>query len=209
MNVGNKTGFCFLLMLFFLNISCSSLRKGPSLAPEDYLKWYGSAENRWFSQDTVNDLVFKMKLYPKEVNIARCALDHCESKETLLTDLKKEESVTSFFLEVKALKGGKEDLFSPAAQMNATDKALYLSNGIKKELFAFSSGKDTIFCNSVIYEPAIPGKIRLLVDFNNPDHQTITRILFNDNSFTMTPMEFLLLLPDHQNFPTLNLKNYE
>lgn len=205
----NRIGFYFVLTLLFLNMSCSSLRKGPLLVPEDYLKWYGSSENKWFSQDTVNDLVFKMKLYPKEVNIARCAINHCESKETLVTDLKKEESVTSFFLEVNGLTGEKEDLFSPLARMNSTDKVLYLSNGIKRELFAFSSNKDTLFCNSVIYEPTISGRIRLLVDFNNPDNQTITRVLFNDHSFTMAPMEFLFWSSDYPNFPTLNLKNYE
>ncbi|TSJ46560.1 hypothetical protein [Fluviicola chungangensis] len=146
---------------------------------------------------------------PREINIARCALDHCEPKEILLEELKRDVAVTSFMFEVKALRGGKEDLFFPQSGMNSTDKALYLSGGIKKELFAFSSGQDTIFCNSVIYEPSIPGYIRILVDFDNPAHQPIKRIVFNDHSLSMVPVEFQFLPAANSNFPTLNLKNYE
>lgn len=209
MRIKFRTGFYLLALVMLLNSACSGLRKTPSLAPDAYLKWYASSENKWFSQDTINNLLFKVRVYPKEVNIAICAMDHCEPKETLLTDLKRKEEINSFLLEIKGLKSGKEDLFSPAVQMNSTDKALYLSNGIKKDLFAFSSGKDTLFCNSVIYEPSIPGNIKLLIDFHNPDHQSISRIVFNDRSLSMVPVEFLLLPSDHSNFPTLNLKNYE
>lgn len=204
-----KMHYYFVALLIFLIIGCSNLRKRPALAPDAYLKWYGSTENKWYSQDTVNNLVFKVKVYPKEVNIALCALNRCEPKETLLASLKQKEEINSFLLDIKGIKSGREDLFSHSAQMSSTDKILYLSNEIKKDLFAFSSDNDTLFCNSVIYEPSIPGNIKLLIDFHNPDHQSITRILFNDRLLSMVPVEFLLLPSDHSNFPTLNLKNYE
>ena len=209
MKRGFRMTFGLSVMVFFLCLGCSSLKKTLSLTPAEYLKWHASADNKFVCQDTANNLVFRIKAYPKEVNIARCALDHCEPKETLLKELKQEESVTSFMLEVRGLNSSKEDLFSPAAGMNSSDKALYLSGGIRKELFAFSSDRDTIFCNSVIYEPSIPGHIRLLIDFDNPEHQPIKRILFNDHSLSMIPVEFQFSPSANSNFPTLNLKNYE
>lgn len=198
-----------LLGILLFLIACSTTKKAGSLKPDSYVKWCSSAEFQWKNKDTLDGIIYSVRFVPRQYNIAKCALDHCEKKDVLLEDLKSANSSYSFMLELSCVDFSK-DLFSFPSRtgMNANERKLYLNNYIKGDLVGVSAANDTIKCISAIYEASIPMRARVLFDLENTG-KAITKIVFKDQMISNQPLEFSIPELTAKKIPDLDLKSYE
>jgi hypothetical protein len=198
-------GFIFPFVL----VACK-LSHQLKLEPESFLQWYSSDDNSFKSSDTLNGICYTMLSYPQEVSIAICAINKCESKETLMTDLKNKTQLNTYLLELKNL-NSTGDLFSVGAskRMSRNEQIIYLNNDIKDDLKALTRSGDTLMCVSVIYEPLLANTFRLMIDFESSNSASIDRIIYADRLINSSQIEFQFTKNNYSNFPLLNLTNYE
>lgn len=200
-----------VFILFFLSLcfACSTAKKVAEMDPESYVKWYSSPDFSWRNKDTINGISYAVRFIPKEYDIAKCALTHCEKKEVLVADLKAIGNSYGFMLELSCLDFSK-DIFSFPSKtgMNPSFRKMYLNNYIKEDLVGISSSNDTIKCISAIYEANMPTRVRVLFDLENTT-KTITKIVFRDKMLNDRLVEFLIPELSKKYVPTLNLKKYE
>jgi hypothetical protein len=203
------TKYLFLLFFGGLFFSCSTSKKAASMDPESYVKWCSSPEFSWKDRDTLNGISYSVRFVPKEYDIAKCALKHCENKETLLTDLNSKNNSYSFILDLSCLEFSK-DIFSYPSRtgMSAADRKIYLNNAIKGDIVGISKSNDTIKCISAMYEASIPIRARVLFELESTE-KTITKIILKDRMINNSLFEFSMPELTKNNVPTLNLKNYE
>jgi hypothetical protein len=197
------------IVFSFLLVGCK-LSQQMKLEPESFLKWYSSKDNLFKSMDTLNGVSYTIASYPQEVSIAICALNKCEPKEVLITDLKTKSAFNTYLLEIQSLDAQK-DLFQGKGSkgMSKNDQVLYLSNDIKYDLKALTEDGDTLKCVSVIYEPLLSGSFRLILDFEISKSEPIDHIIYNDRLINRAQIAFGFPKNNHSNFPLLNLNNYE
>lgn len=177
--------------------------------PESYLKWYSSPEFSWKNGDTLNGISYSVRFVPKEYDIAKCALRHCEEKTILLTDLNSKNNSYGFILDLSCLEFSK-DIFSYPSRsgMSSAERKIYLNNTIKGDLFGISKSNDTIKCVSAMYEASIPVRARVIFELESTE-KTITKIILRDRMINNSLIEFSIPELSKNNVPTLNLKNYE
>lgn len=201
----------FLYTFSFLSLcmACSTLKKVAEMDPETYVKWYSSPDFSWRNKDTINGISYAVRFIPKEYDIAKCAISHCEKKEVLVADLKAIGNSYGFMLELSCLDFSK-DIFSFPSKtgMNPNFRKMYLNNYIKEDLVGISSSSDTIKCISAIYEANMPARVRVLFDLESTA-KTITRIVFKDKMLNNRFVEFSIPELTKKYIPTLNLKKYE
>lgn len=199
--------FFFLVLSVF--VSCSTTRKVASMNPESYLKWYSSPEFSWKNNDTLNGIFYAVRFFPKEYDIAKCAITHCEKKDVLLKDLNSKNNSYSFILDLSCLEFSK-DIFSYPSRtgMAAADKKMYLNNTIKGDIVAISKSNDTIKCVSAMYEASTPMRARVLFELEHTE-KTITKIIFKDRMLNNSIIEFSFPELAQKQVPTLSLKGYE
>lgn len=152
---------------------------------------------------------YAVRFVPKQYDIAKCALNHCEKKEILMTDLKTIGDSYGFILELSCVEYSK-DIFSYPSKtgMNSNNRKMYLNNYIKSDLIGISSSNDTIKCTSAIYEANMPTRVRVLFDLENTT-KPITKIVFRDKMINNRYVEFIIPELTNKQIPTLNLKKYE
>lgn len=199
--------FTALIMVF---TGCGISKKRIKLEPENYLKWYGSAENVHTASDTVGELVYNLRLFPKEVNIALCAMKQCEPKDVLVASLEERTTITSFLFEIRGVNTQK-DFFSIAgvSGISKNDRVMYLTSGIKEDLKGLSAHGDTLNCVSVMYEPTIKGQAKLVIDIDNPKQYVIREVIYSDRVISGSRISLKMPVSSNSNIPTLNLKKYE
>ncbi|AEA42443.1 hypothetical protein [Fluviicola taffensis] len=199
-----------ILFIFPLVLVGCKLSKQLKLEPESFLKWYSSEENSFKSSDTLNGICYSISAYPQEVSIAICAMNKCEPKQTLETDLKNKSQLNTYLLELTNL-NSKGDLFSLGASkgMSRNEQLIYLNNDIKYALKAVTESGDTLVCVSVIYEPLLANSFRLMIDFESSKSVSIDRIIYADRLINNSLIEFQFKNNNRSNFPHLNLTNYE
>lgn len=195
------------LVLFLIPFSFA--QKAKKLSPDSYVEWCHSQGFQWKGKDTAGVISYAVRFVPKAYDIAKCALAHCEKKEVLLEDLKELDNSFTFLLDMTCLEFS-QDIFSIPSKtgMNTTDRKLYLSNYIKKDLFGLSASNDTIPCVSAVYEVTIPIRARVLFELEKTE-KPITRIVFRDKMINNKPLEFEIPELTKKQVPTLNLKKYE
>ncbi|WP_341900070.1 hypothetical protein [Fluviicola taffensis] len=201
----------YLLTIISLSlfISGSFSQKGSKLTPDSYVKWCSSPDFLWKNKDTMGGIMYSVRFIPKQYDIAKCALNHCEKKEVLMDDLKTIGGSYGFMLELSCEQFSK-DIFSFPSKtgMNTNDRKLYLNNYIKGDLVGISSSNDTIKCTSAIYEASMPTRVRVLFDLE-ATNKPITKIVFRDRMINNRFIEFSIPELTHKQIPTLNLKKYE
>lgn len=188
------------LLIFFA--SCSSTK---SMGPQAYLNWYASPDFTWKGIDTINDISCMMRLVPKEMNIAKCAIDDCEPKDSLAKQLSHRNETIEFIIEFSSLKIN-TDVFE-AGHLNTytkTDKILYLSNGIKYDIKAITAAGDTLACQNILYEPSIPRKARLLATLESTK-KSISQLIIKDRMITGEAIVFHIPGLNPKSIPTLKL----
>ena len=140
--------------------SCSSLK---SLSPKEYLDWYSSTGFGWKGIDTIQDFTCAMRLFPKEADIAKCALQDCESKETLIERLQTKDETLDFIIEFTSLKLNTGIFDVPGSTGSSrTDRIMYFSSGIKNDIKGITNTGDTLICQSVLYEPSLLKTVKLV-----------------------------------------------
>lgn len=177
--------------------------------PESYLKWYSSPEFSWRNNDTLNGISYSVRFVPKEYDIAKCALTHCEKKDVLLEDLNSKNDAYGFILDLSCIEFSK-DIFSYPSRtgMSATERKMYLNNSIKSDIFGISKSNDTIKCVSAMYEASIPMRARVLFELEKTE-KTISKIILKDRMLNNSVIEFSFPELGKKQVPTLNLKGYE
>lgn len=203
-----KNLIILLTLSSLLLIGCMT-SKNIKLEPEPFLKWYSSEKNMFKSADTINDICYLFASYPKEVPIALCAINKCESKEELSSDLKAKSETRTYLFELTSLNPRKDLFASTSGQLSKDNEILYLNNGIKNDLKALSEKGDTLKCVSASYEPLLASKFRLIIDFESPGSGAIDHIIYTDRLMSRSQIKFDFSKTTHSNFPLLNLKNYE
>ena len=203
-----KKLFLYSILCSVLLIGCKMSRQ-LELEPEPFLRWYSSEKNPFRSSDTLEQVCYALSSYPKEVPIALCALNTCESKAVLLADLKSKSEGHSYLLELSTLHAQKDLFELGSQQMGKNDQMLYLNNGIKHDLKALTVKGDTLKCLSAIYEPVLPTKFRILVDFESRGSTPIDHIIFTDRLINSALVRFDFTKTTNTQFPLLNLTNYE
>ncbi|MNK00318.1 hypothetical protein D3C87_181010 [compost metagenome] len=192
-----------------LFLSCLYAQKAGKLTPESYVKWCSSPDFLWKGKDTLEGISYAVRFIPKQYDIAKCALNHCEKKEVLINDLKAIGNSYGFMLELSCLEFSK-DLFSFPSKtgMNSNSRKMYLSQYIKGDLVGITSTNDTIKCTSAIYEANMPTRVRVLFELENTP-KPITKIVFRDRMINNKPIAFIIPELTNKHLPTLNLKKYE
>lgn len=202
-----RSAFIFLSFSFFFQLSFA--QKVKKLSPESYVQWCNSSDFLWKNKDTMGGILYAVRFVPKQYDIAKCALNHCEKKEILSADLKAIENSYGFILELSCVEYSK-DIFSYPSKtgMNSNTRKMYLNNYIKGDLVGISSSNDTIKCTSAIYEANMPTRVRVLFDLENTN-KPITKIVFRDKMINNRYVEFIIPELTNKQIPTLNLKKYE
>jgi hypothetical protein len=198
-----------IVLTFSLFFQLSFAQKVKKLSPESYVQWCNSPDFFWKNKDTMGGIQYAVRFVPKQYDIAKCALNHCEKKEILMTELKAVGNSYGFILELSCLEYSK-DIFSYPSKtgMNANNRKMYLNNYIKADLVGISSSNDTIKCTSAIYEANMPTRVRVLFDLENTT-KPITKIVFRDKMINNRYVEFIIPELTNKQIPTLNLKKYE
>jgi hypothetical protein len=175
------------------------------MSPQAYLNWYASKEFSWKGTDTVGDISCSMRLFPTELNIAKCCLQECEAKELLSERLSEKDESIEFMIEFSSLKPNTSvfDVSGPT-NYSKTDKVLYLSNGIKNDIRGITTTGDTIVCEHVLYEPSIPQKAHLLVTLEETKKK-ICQLIIKDRMITGELILFRIPELNYQSIPTLKL----
>ncbi len=202
-----RSAIIFLSFSLFFQLSFA--QKVKKLSPESYVQWCNSPDFLWKNKDTMGGIQYAVRFVPKQYDIAKCALNHCEKKEILMTDLKAAGNSYGFILELSCVEYSK-DIFSYPSKtgMNSNNRKMYLNNYIKGDLVGISSSNDTIKCTSAIYETSMPTRVRVLFDLENTT-KPITKIVFRDKMINNRYVEFIIPELTNKQIPTLNLKKYE
>lgn len=197
------------ISLFSLFLSCSFAQKAGKLTPESYVKWCSSPDFLWKNESTLEGISYAVRFIPKQYDIARCALSHCETKEVLMNDLKAIGNSYGFMLDLSCTEFS-QDIFSFPSKtgMGSTNRKMYLNNYIKGDLFGITPSNDTIKCTSAIYETNMPARVRVLFELESTT-KPITKIVFRDRMIHNKPIEFIIPELTNKQLPTLNLKKYE
>ena len=204
-----KMRYLLVLAALCLSIPLVLSQKPKKLSPDAYVEWCYSPDFLWKNKDTADGISYGVRFVPKEFDIAKCALDHCEKKDILAQELKSIDNSFGFILDLACMEFSK-DIFSVPGKtgMRAAERKLYLSNYIKGDLFGISATNDTIKCVSAIYEVNIPMRARVLFDLESTN-DPIVKIVFRDRMINNRLVEFLIPQLTRKQLPTLNLKKYE
>ena len=192
--------------IFIISVlmGCASLNK--SLNPVNYLSWYSSTDFGWKGLDTVQGtMMCTMRLFPKEVDIAKCALENCENKETLKDQLAIKEETVDFIIEFASLKPG-ISLFELPGTVNSSraERIMYFSSGIKNDIKGITSSGDTLVCESVLYEPSLPQKARILISIEK-SKKSMNQLLIRDRIISGETIRFSIPELTNKTIPTLKL----
>jgi len=198
-----KMRLLFTLLIVSSCVSCSSLNK--SLGPKDYLDWYSAKDFAWKGIDTIQDLTCAMRLFPRELDIAKCALENCESKEVLIERLSDKTETIDFMIEFASLKMNTSvfDIDGPISSSRA-DRIMYFSNGIKNDIKGLTVNGDTLACQSVLYEPSLPQKARMLISLEG-SKKSINQIIITDRIISGEVIRFPIPELTNRSIPTLKL----
>jgi hypothetical protein len=189
-------------LLIILSAGCSSLKP---MSPKEYLNWYAAKDFGWKGMDTIQDITCAIRLFPKEVTIAMCAIQNCETKEVLTERLSSKDETYDFMIEFSSLKPNTSIFDVPGSgAYSKSDKVLYLSNGIKKDIKGITVAGDTVSCQNVLYEPSIPQKARLLVTLENTK-KNINQFIITDHMVSGEMIRFHIPELTHKSLPTLKL----
>ncbi|MNJ83548.1 hypothetical protein D3C87_09690 [compost metagenome] len=173
--------------------------------PKDYLGWYQSKEFGWKGIDTIQNVICGIRLFPKEVSIARCAIDNCESKEILKERSAAKTDYFEFILEFASLKPN-ESIFDLPGRLGTSrpDRVTYFSSAIKNDIKGLTSLGDTVECQSVIYEPSLPQKARMLINLEMTK-KSIVEIIITDRIISGETFHFNLPELTDKSIPSLKL----
>lgn len=198
-----KMRLLFTLLVLSTFISCSTLNK--SMSPKDYLIWYSAKEFGWKGIDTVQEMTCMMRLFPQEVDIAKCALQNCESKETLLERLSGIDESIDFIIEFASLKTN-ISIFDIAGSIGSSraDRVMYFSSSIKNDIKGITITGDTLVCQSVLYEPSLPQKARILISLEG-SKKPIDQIIITDRIISGETIRFPIPQLTNKSIPTLKL----
>ncbi len=197
-----KMRLLFTILMLTSLWSCSSLK---SLSPKEYLDWYSSTGFGWKGIDTIQDFTCAMRLFPKEADIAKCALQDCESKETLIERLQTKDETLDFIIEFTSLKLNTGIFDVPGSTGSSrTDRIMYFSSGIKNDIKGITNTGDTLICQSVLYEPSLPQKARILISLED-SKKSINQIMITDRAISGEIIRFYIPELSNKSIPTLKL----
>lgn len=185
-------------------MACSSMKR--SMNPETYLSWYASPNFGWKGIDTIQEtMTCAMRLLPKEVTIAQCALESCETKETLQKRLSSMDETIDFIVEFTSLKTN-ISLFDLPGKISSSraDRVMYFSSGIRQDIKVLTLTGDTLECTGVLYEPAAPQKARILVSIEK-SKKSMYQLLIKDQMISGEIIRFSIPELTYKTIPTLKL----
>lgn len=191
----------FIILLIFLISSCSVERK--AISPEKYSKWYSSSDFKYRKTDTLNELIYSVSFFPKEIEIANCALNSCKTKSELIEMQHKKTDNYEFIFQIQTKKWS--DLIANYCNQEgvANDIYTYFTSDVYKNIYAISSSDDTLKCLGALYEPVTQDRIRFL--FTIEGTFPLKKILFEDKLFSGVLKIFELPELDINKIPTLKL----
>lgn len=173
--------------------------------PKDYLSWYQSKEFAWKGVDTIQNIICGIRLFPKEVSIAKCAMDNCEPKETLKERSADNTESFEFIVEFAGLKPN-ESIFDLPGKLGTShsDRVIYFSSEIKKDIKGLTLSGDTVECQHVIYEPSLPQRARMLIDLE-VGKKGIVEIIVTDGIISGETFHFRIPELTNKSIPSLKL----
>lgn len=191
------------VILFLLLLACGTAKK--SMTPKEYLNWYQSKDFGWKGMDSTEQIACAIRLFPKEIMVAKCAVDDCETKETLKERLASEEGTFDFLLELSSLKPG-ESIFDVRGEVGSSrsDRVLYFSNSIKNDIKGLTLSGDTVECTGVIYEPTLPQKARILINLE-ASKKSIVEIMITERIISGHAFHFKIPELTKKSIPSLKL----
>lgn len=193
----------YTLVFLLVLTGCSVVKK--SMNPKDYLDWYQSKEFGWKGMDTIQNVICGIRFFPKEVSIAKCAIDNCEPKETLKERSADKTESFEFIVEFASLKPT-ESIFDLSGKLGTSpsDRVIYFSSEIKKDIKGLTLSGDTVECQSVIYEPSLPQRARMLIDLE-AGKKGIIEIIVTDRIISGETFHFSIPELTNKSIPSLRL----
>lgn len=172
------------------------------MKPKDYLNWYASDSFVWKTSDTVGNLIYSIRFLPREVDLARSAVSDNPDIPSLRKTYSEKTNTKTFMLEFKSLQWN-TDMFS-YSDYSKSDMITYLSSSIKGDLKGLTVKGDSLDCLSIIYEPGLSSRIRLLFTLDSST-DGLKEILFTDRLFSGKPHIFSFVPITHKSIPSLKL----
>lgn len=180
--------------------SCGTTQK--RMSPKEYLNWYGSESFVWKASDTVGGMIYSLRFLPREVDFARSALGDTPDLASLRKAYSEKSHTRTFMLEFKSAQWN-TDMFS-YSDYSKSEMITYLSSTIREDLKGITLKGDSLDCVSIIYEPVLSSRIRLLFTLDSST-DGLAGILFRDRLFSGHPHTFSIQPLTDKLIPSLKL----
>jgi len=204
---------CISILLSCVVFTACGLMKqssGKPLGPQDYLKWYTSADYPYRDTVVENGITYILERLPAEVEIARNLqsgrITAEEAKESYASQ--RDEKNLTYQLIVQ-LPGVGKDIYNYNVKEgeSSSDRASYFAFGMKKDLLLLTGPVDTIDCSGLITERGLSNfpRSKFSMDFGGADFEQATQLLFKDRYLSEKLISFDLK-PFQKKVPKLTIK---